>query len=102
MNRMPRSTSTAGSVPAYTVVWRSGARGTEFADPDLAAQAFSRADASHRPFVLRHQGNSSVVIASTNKGRKAIRPMGVTSDRFVFALRSLLGAEEEGEEVALR
>lgn len=94
MNRIPNA---ARASLAYTVVAMSGARGTEFSDPEEAALAFSRANASFRPFVLRHQGSSSVVVASTNKGRKCIRATPAIGDRFVFALRELLDAGHDGK-----
>lgn len=72
------------SAATYTVISKSGQRGLEFHDPALAAQAFARACARDRPFVLRHHGRSSIVIASSKAGKKSIEPSGA-DDRFRLA-----------------
>jgi len=58
-----------------------------FDDPVLAAQAFVRARVRDRPFVLRHQGSASIVIASSKAGSKRIEPAGV-DDTFRRAFES--------------
>lgn len=73
---------------AYTVICKSGQRGLEFDDPELAAQAFVRARVLDRPFVLRHQGGASIVIASSKAGSKRIEPEGV-DDTFRRAFESV-------------
>jgi len=57
---------------AYTVICKSGERGQEFSDPRLAALAFLRSKAQDRPFVLRHRGGVTRVIASAKAGAKCI------------------------------
>jgi len=74
---------------AYTVVCKSGQRGTEYSDPDLAAQAFFRAQDRDRPFVLRHRGNATSVIASAKAGAKQIAANWTGDDQFRAAYESL-------------
>lgn len=78
---------------AYTVICKSGQRGVEFDDPDLAAQAFVRARVLDRPFVLRHLAGASIVIASSKAGSKRIEPAGV-DDTFRRAFESAADAED--------
>jgi hypothetical protein len=61
----------AGST-AYTVICKSGERGKEFSDPRLAALAFLQSSERDRPFVLRHRGGETCVIASAKAGAKHI------------------------------
>lgn len=86
----------AGAQPAraaaYTVICKSGQRGIEFDDPRLAAQAFARARVLDRPFVLRHQGGASIVIASSKAGCKLVEPAGV-DDYFRAAYESVSDEE---------
>lgn len=77
---------------AYTVICKSGQRGLVFDDPEMAAQAFVRARVLDRPFVLRHKGGASIVIASSNAGRKRIEP-GSVDDTFRRAFESAADAE---------
>lgn len=72
---------------AYTVICKSGQRGLVFDDPTLAAQAFARARVLDRPFVLRHMGGASIVIASSKAGSKRIESAGV-DDMFRRAFES--------------
>ncbi|MGW8392686.1 hypothetical protein [Pseudoduganella sp. HUAS MS19] len=72
----------------YTVICKSGQRGIEFSDARLAALAFLRAPAYDRPFVLRHQGNATHVIASAKAGTKLIEP-GRSDDTFRTAYESV-------------
>lgn len=74
---------------AYTVISKSGQRGTEYSDPGLAAQAFFSAREQDRPFVLRHHGKSSYVIASAKAGTKRIDPNSPGDDSFRHAYESL-------------
>ena len=74
---------------AYTVVVKSGQRGTLFSDPAMAAQAFARASERDLPFVLRHRGERSVVIANTICGRKLVAADGDSEAGFLGELRSL-------------
>jgi len=75
--------------PAYTVVAKSGQRGICFSDPMSAALAFARASENDRPFVLRHRGNRSVVIAETRRGYKSVS-VGQDEERgFIAAFQSL-------------
>lgn len=74
---------------AYTVISKSGQRGTEFNDPDLAARAFFSAREQDRPFVLRHRGKSSYVIASAKAGTKRIDPNSPGDDSFRHAYESI-------------
>ncbi|MTW10134.1 hypothetical protein GM658_05920 [Pseudoduganella eburnea] len=78
---------------AYTVVCKSGQRGTEYSDPDQAAQAFFRAQEQDRPFVLRHRGNATLVIASARAGAKQIAANWAGDDQFRSAYESLLRRE---------
>lgn len=78
---------------AYTVVCKSGQRGTEYSDPDLAAQAFFGAQERDRPFVLRHRGNATSVIASAKAGAKQIAANWAGDDQFRTAYESLLRRE---------
>ena len=71
----------------YTVICKSGQRGIEFSDARLAALAFLRAPATDRPFVLRHHGNATLVIASAKAGTKLIEP-GRLDDAFRAAYES--------------
>lgn len=82
-----------GGRTAYTVVCKSGQRGTEYSDPDLAAQAFFRAEDRDRPFVLRHRGNATSVIASAKAGAKQIAANWTGDDQFRTAYESLLRRE---------
>ncbi|WP_395401082.1 hypothetical protein ACHMW6_25690 [Pseudoduganella sp. UC29_106] len=75
---------------AYTVVCKSGQRGTEYSDPGLAAQAFFRAQEQDRPFVLGHRGNATFVIASSKSGAKQIAASWASDDQFRTAYESLL------------
>lgn len=77
---------------AYTVICKSGQRGQVFDDPELAAQAFVRARVLDRPFVLRHKGGASIVIASARAGSKRIEP-GSVDDMFRRAFESAAGAD---------
>jgi hypothetical protein len=77
--------------PAYTVVAKSGQRGTPYSDPAMAALAFARASETDRPFVLRHRGNRSVVIADTRRGLKMINADADSEQGFRAAFRSLEG-----------
>jgi len=79
---------------AYTVICKSGQRGLVFDDPALAAQAFVRARVRDRPFVLRHQGSASIVIASAKAGSKHIEPAGV-DDTFRRAFESAALSQPE-------
>jgi hypothetical protein len=74
---------------AYTVISKSGQRGTEFSDPGLAAQAFFSAREQDHPFVLRHRGKSSYVIASARAGTKCIDSNSPGDDSFRHAYESL-------------
>ncbi len=74
---------------AYTVISKSGQRGTEFSDPGLAAQAFFSAQEQDHPFVLRHRGKSSYVIASAKAGTKRIDPNSPGDETFRHAYESL-------------
>lgn len=76
-SRMHSEQGCLGVAMAYTVICKSGQRGVVFSDPELAAQAFLRARVLDRPFVLRHHGGSSIVIASAKEGKKRIEPAGV-------------------------
>jgi len=85
-------------VALYTVVAKSGQRGTPFSDPALAALAFARANEHDRPFVLRHRGDRSVVIALTKSGRKSLQAGQDSEGGFGTALRSLdVALDHEGE-----
>lgn len=75
---------------AYTVICKSGQRGTEFNDPGDAALAFFRAREQDRPFVLRHRGNMSYVIASAKAGAKHIATSGGVDVVFRSAFESLI------------
>lgn len=75
--RMHIEQGSHGVARGYTVICKSGQRGVVFSDPELAAQAFLRARVHDRPFVLRHHGGSSIVIASAKDGKKRIEPAGV-------------------------
>ncbi|WP_342114478.1 hypothetical protein [Pseudoduganella sp. OTU4001] len=75
---------------AYTVICKIGQRGTEYSDPGQAAQAFFGASERDRPFVLRHRGNASFVIASANAGAKQIAAKWAGDDQFRTAYESLL------------
>lgn len=74
---------------AYTVICKSGQRGTEFSDPGDAALAFFRAREQDRPFVLRHSGNASYVIASATTGAKHISASGGMDDVFRSTFEAL-------------
>jgi hypothetical protein len=78
-----------GAGPAYTVVPKSGQRGIQFSDPVLAAEAFARASEKDRPFVLRHRGERSIVIADTRRGRKLVSADRASERGFCEALRFL-------------
>lgn len=78
------------AVTAYTVIRKAGQRGTEYSDPDLAAQAFLGAQERDRPFVLRHRGNATFVIASSKSGAKQIAASWDGDDQFRIAYESLL------------
>jgi hypothetical protein len=80
-------TSLNGEV-AYTVICKSGQRGREFTDPRLAALAFLRTRDQDRPFVLRHRGGTSYVIASAKTGAKRIEGDSM-DDLFTAAYASL-------------
>jgi len=73
---------------AYTVICKSGQRGTEYSDPHLAALAFLRARDQDRPFVLRHRGATTCVIASAGSGAKRI-DRDLMDDTFRAAYYSL-------------
>jgi hypothetical protein len=75
--------------PAYTVVVKSGQRGISFSDPAMAAQAFARASERDLPFVLRHRGDRSVVIANTICGHKLVAAGWDSEAGFLVAFRSL-------------
>lgn len=60
-----RACRTAGST--YTVIEKSGRKGTEVADARLAAQAYYDAPMDGRPFVLCNFSHSSCVIADTRR-----------------------------------
>jgi len=77
----------------YTVICKSGQRGIEFSDARLAALAFLHAPAYDRPFVLRHQGNATHVIASAKAGTKLIEP-GRLDDSFRAAYESVAVTDE--------
>lgn len=77
---------------AYTVVCKSGQRGTEFTDPKLAALAFLDAREQDRPFVLRHRRGATCVIASARGGAKQIEP-ALTDDVFRIAYESLANTD---------
>lgn len=79
----------------YTVICKSGQRGVEFSDARLAALAFLRAPAVDRPFVLRHQGNATHVIASAKAGIKLIEP-GRLDDIFRAAYESATNTDLHG------
>ena len=79
---------------AYTVVAKSGQRGAEFSDPASAALAFAQASERDRPFVLRHRGNRSVVIAETRCGRKSVSADQDSEQGFWAAFRSLVAHPE--------
>jgi hypothetical protein len=72
----------------YTVVAKSGQRGTPYSDAALAALAFARASERDRPFVLRHRGDRSVVIANTRSGRKLVDAGQDSEAGFLAAFRS--------------
>lgn len=74
----------------YTVIRKSGQRGTVYSDPCLAAQAFMQAPEHDRPFVLRHLGDASIVIASSKTGGKQIVGSCSDDDQFRSAYESLL------------
>lgn len=78
------------AVAAYTVIRKSGQRGIEYSDPGLAAQAFFGALEQDRPFVLRHRGNATLVIASAKAGTKQIASHWAGDDQFRIAYESLL------------
>lgn len=78
---------------AYTVICKSGQRGTVYNDPSLAAEAFYRAQERDRPFVLRHRGNATIVIASAKSGAKQITASSSGDDGFRSAYESLLHRE---------
>ena len=80
---------------AYTVIGKSGQRGTVYDDPDLAAQAFHRAREQDRPFVLRHRGNATCVIASARAGAKQVSASWGGDDIFRTAYESL-AANDQG------
>lgn len=82
-----------GGGTAYTVVCKSGQRGTEYRDPELAAQAFFGALEEDRPFVLRHRGNATIVIASARSGAKQITASWPSDDKFRTAYETLLHQE---------
>lgn len=75
---------------AYTVIRKAGQRGTEFSDPGLAAREFFGAREQDRPFVLRHRGNATYVIATSKSGAKQIAMNGDGDDQFRSAYESLL------------
>lgn len=77
----------------YTVICKSGQRGIAFSDARLAALAFLRAPAYDRPFVLRHQGNATHVIASAKAGTKLVEP-GRSDDSFRAAYESVAITDE--------
>ncbi|MBB3121732.1 hypothetical protein [Pseudoduganella violacea] len=79
----------------YTVIARSGQRGTEFADPRQAADAFYKACAQDRPFVLRNQANTSSIVAATRAGRKSLLPYGKERGDFQVAYEQLLGQAQD-------
>ena len=60
-----RACRMAGST--YTVIEKSGRKGTEVADARLAAQAYYDAPIDGRPFVLCNFSHSSCVIADTRR-----------------------------------
>lgn len=76
-------------VTAYTVIAKSGQRGTEYTDPGDAALAFFGARVQDRPFVLRHSGSATYVIASARAGAKRLEPNWTTDDSFRDAFESL-------------
>jgi len=81
----------------YTVVAKSGQRGTPHSDAALAALAalaFARASERDRPFVLRHRGDRSVVIANTRSGRKLV---DAGHDSEAGFLAAFLSFEEQAE-----
>ena len=80
-------------VTAYTVICKSGQRGIVFSDPGLAARAFFSAREEDRPFVLRHRGNATCVIASAKAGAKQIEPSVVAHDTFSAVFESLTKPE---------
>jgi len=63
-----------GGVLLYTVISKAGQRGIEFEDPGLAAEAFVKARNEDKPFVLRHRGSATTVIAFAKAGRKQMAP----------------------------
>jgi len=81
------------AVAAYTVVRKSGQRGIAYSDPGLAAQAFFGALEQDRPFVLRHRGNASFVIASAKSGAKQVVVSRAGDDQFRTAYETLLHPE---------
>ncbi|NVE00702.1 hypothetical protein [Massilia sp. BJB1822] len=79
----------------YTVIARSGQRGTEYDDPRQAAMAFYEACAEDHPFVLRNHANISCVVAVTRAGKKAVVPSGKSSSDFQSAYEILRNQEAE-------
>lgn len=73
---------------AYTVIPKTGQRGTEFDDPELAARAFFHARNEDQPFVLRHRGAATSVIAVAKSGRKQISPDCAGDDFFRAAFEA--------------
>jgi hypothetical protein len=67
-NECVENAASAGT--GYTVISKGGQRGTVFRDPRLAALAFLRASDLDRPFIMRHRGATTSVIASVRSGSK--------------------------------
>lgn len=79
---------------AYTVIPKTGQRGTEYDDPGLAAEAFFHARSEDRPFVLRHRGAATSVIAVVKAGKKQITSECTGDECFRMAIEAY--AFEEG------
>lgn len=94
---MSISSAPAKHVPsvatAYTVIPKTGQRGMEYDDPGLAARAFFHARNEDRPFVLRHRGTATIVIAVAKSGRKQITADCAGDEFFRAAFEAVVSVE---------
>lgn len=82
---------------AYTVVRKTGQRGIEYDDPGLAARAFFLARNEDRPFVLRHRGAATIVVAVAKSGRKQITADCAGDEFFRAAFEAVASVESRAE-----